>query len=51
MTENKGCDRRVFVHRIMCKFCGRLQCDSCIKDHLASHVANNDKEIWPEDFE
>ena len=51
MTENKECDHHVFVHSTMCKFCGRLQCDRCIKEHLAHHVVNNYKEIPPEDFE
>jgi hypothetical protein len=51
MTLNKECSHRIAVNSTMCTFCGRPQCDLCIKEHLAMHVSDNDKDLQPEDME
>ncbi|WP_420544566.1 hypothetical protein [Nitrosopumilus sp.] len=51
MKNDKSCPHRLAVNSIICKCCGQPQCDLCIKEHLAFHIENNDKEIRWEDME
>ena len=44
MTNELTCSH-LTINNTMCKFCGRMQCDLCIKKHQAQHIANGDKEI------
>ena len=49
--KNKDCDHHVFVHSTMCKYCFRLQCDRCIREHLTHHVTNGDREMTEDEME
>ena len=51
MKNEKNCPHRLAVNSVICKYCGQPQCDLCIKEHLAAHIKNNDKEIRWEDME
>ena len=50
MAEVKDCPHRIAVNTTLCKFCGQPQCDLCLRQHLAGHIENKDKELRPEDM-
>ena len=50
MTNKKECNH-LTIHNTLCKYCGRLQCDLCKKEHKQMHVENNDKELSSEELE
>jgi hypothetical protein len=51
MIIELNCTHFTFVNGTMCKFCGRLQCDLCKKDHELQHISNNDQLLSREEFE
>jgi hypothetical protein len=51
MIDTFECTHFIFVNGTMCKFCGRLQCDLCMKKHVSEHIANDDPKLQPEDME
>ena len=51
MVDENTCPHIMSVNTILCKYCGRPQCDLCRKGHEKEHVKNNDKEIRPEDMQ
>ena len=50
MTKELNCTHFTIANGAMCKFCGRLQCDLCLKVHESQHVESGDKELQPEDL-
>ncbi len=50
ITEEANCSHFTFVNGKMCKFCGVLQCDLCLKNHELQHAENGDEEMSLEDF-
>jgi len=51
MTNELNCTHFTFVNDTLCKFCGRLQCDLCKKDHKLQHMANDDQQLSREELE
>jgi hypothetical protein len=50
MTDELNCTHFTFVDGVMCRFCGRLQCVLCLKQHEIQHAKSGDKELQPEDL-